>query len=104
MSSSYATQKTKPGSETRPWVQGRIRQGRGAAGEGGLGVVTRGGRSKTLSECVQLARDLVAAPANYVTPTRLAEAAREIADETGMLLEVRPSHETSEETGMLLEV
>ena len=57
-----------------------------------------------MSECVQLARDLVAAPANYVTPTRLAEAAREIADETGMLLEVRPSHETAEETGMLLEV
>ena len=38
---------------------------------------------------MQVARDLVGAPANYVTPTTLAEAAREIAREAGLSIEAR---------------
>ena len=42
----------------------------------------------TLAEAAMLARDLVNHPANIMTPTRMAEAARAVADETGLELDI----------------
>jgi len=41
-------------------------------------------RASIMEAGVRLTKDLVAAPANYVTPSKLAETAKEIAAETGM--------------------
>jgi len=48
---------------------------------------------------VSLCKDLVAAPANYITPTKLADVAKEIAQETGMECEIL-EREDCEKLGM----
>jgi len=50
-------------------------------------------------EGVRLARDLVSAPANYITPTKLAEAAQQIAKEHGMECKIL-EREDCEKMGM----
>ena len=52
-----------------------------------------------LAEAINLCRDMCNEPANYMTPSRIAEVAREVADETGLEIQVfdRPQ---MEELGM----
>ena len=45
-------------------------------------------RAAVLSEAVRLAKDLVAAPANHVTPTELARTAQTVAQEAGLKVQV----------------
>ncbi len=54
---------------------------------------------KVLAEAANFARDLVNEPANYLTPKRMAEAAREVANEYGLQIEVL-EREQMEEMGM----
>lgn len=56
-------------------------------------------RATAVASGVSLARDLVAAPANRVTPTYMAEAARRVAETYGLRFELIP-YESAREQGM----
>ncbi len=56
-----------------------------AAGEGANGAVSRG---EAVGEAVNWARSLANEPANLMTPTKVAEQARELAAQTGLEIEV----------------
>lgn len=54
---------------------------------------------RILAEAANLARDMVNEPSNYMTPTRLAEVAREVADKWGFSIDVM-EREQMQELGM----
>jgi leucyl aminopeptidase len=67
---------------------------------GKLGELEKGvEQGRLMAECAILARDMVNEPANVMTPTRMADIARQVADEEGLEIKVL-DREHMEELGM----